>query len=98
MSIIDGTWNITMKTPMGVKEGKLEFKTDGTSLTGTMSPPSPLPPIEILNGKVEGNTLSFSAKATPMTIEATLTVEGDKIHGEAKMGFMGKSTISGVRA
>ena len=68
------------------------------NLTGTMTPPTPLPPLELLNGKVDGNTLSFQAKITPLNIDATLIVEGDNLEGEAKMGFMGKSTISGVRA
>ena len=97
---IDGNWNLTMKTPMGVKEGTMELTTDGNNLTGLLHMPAPISTMELIDGKVDGNTLTFSAKVSvmPVKIEVTATVEGDNLVGEAKMGFMGKSTISGVRA
>ena len=35
----DGTWNVTMKTPMGDQAGTLTLATDGGTLTGSMSGP-----------------------------------------------------------
>ena len=34
---IDGSWEITVQTPMGPQSSKLEFKSDGSGLTGTQS-------------------------------------------------------------
>jgi len=33
---VDGTWNVTMQTPMGAQAGTLTFATDGGTLTGEM--------------------------------------------------------------
>ena len=37
--MVDGKWNVTIKTPAGDKSGVLELKTEGMTLTGTMSGP-----------------------------------------------------------
>ena len=35
----DGTWNVTMNTPMGAQKASLVLKTDGYMLTGEMKGP-----------------------------------------------------------
>ena len=35
--MVQGKWNITIKTPMGDKSGVLELKAEGTALTGSLS-------------------------------------------------------------
>jgi len=37
MSMVEGKWNITIKTPMGDKSGVLDLKTEGNVLTGSLS-------------------------------------------------------------
>ena len=95
----DGTWNVTLNTPMGAQAGTLELATDGNTLTGTMS--GPQGSMELENGTADGDSLSWTAnmpQPKPITIEATATVDGDEISGEAKLGAFGTATFSGNRA
>ena len=94
----DGTWNMTMKTPMGEQAGTLTLSTDGGTLTGTMGGPQGTMDLE--NGTVDGDNLAWTVNMTspmPITIEATATVDGDTISGEAKLGAFGTGTFSGPR-
>jgi len=95
----DGTWNVTLNTPMGAQAGTLELATDGNTLTGTMS--GPQGSMELENGTADGDSLSWTVNMTqpmPITIEAMATVDGDEISGEAKLGAFGTATFSGSRA
>ena len=96
--MVEGKWNITIKTPMGDKSGVLELKTTGTVLTGSLS--NGEHHAAISDGKVEGNKLSWTAKITTpmrMTFKFTATVEADRISGAAKH-LLGKATFTGSRA
>ena len=96
--MVDGKWNVTIKTPAGDKSGVLELKTEGTTLTGSMSDAGLSAAIS--DGKVNGNELSWSAKITkPMrlSLKFTATVEADRISGAAKH-LLGKATFTGTRA
>ncbi len=35
--MVQGKWQITIKTPMGDKSGVLDLKVEGTTLTGSLS-------------------------------------------------------------
>ena len=94
----DGTWNMTMKTPMGEQAGTLTLSTDGGTLTGTMGCPQGT--MELENGTVDGDNLAWTVNMTspmPITIEVTATVDGDAISGEAKLGSFGTASFSGTR-
>jgi hypothetical protein len=96
--MVQGRWNITIKTPMGDKSGVLDLKTDGSALTGSMSDADHYAAIS--DGKVQGNQLSWSAKITKpmrMSLKFTATVEADRISGAAKH-LLGKATFTGTRA
>ena len=96
--MVQGKWNITIKTPMGDKSGVLDLKTEGTALTGSLSDGDHYAAIS--DGKVEGNRLSWSAKITKpmrMSFKFTATVEADRISGAAKH-LLGKATFTGTRA
>ena len=96
--MVQGKWNITIKTPMGDKSGVLDLKTEGTALTGSLSDADHYAAIS--DGKVAGNHLSWSAKITKpmrMSFKFTATVEADRISGSAKH-LLGKATFTGTRA
>jgi hypothetical protein len=96
--MVQGKWNITIKTPMGDKSGVLDLQTDGTALTGSLS--SDEYQAAISDGKVDGNKLSWSAKITKpmrMSFRFTATVDADRISGAAKH-LLGKATFTGTRA
>ena len=97
-SMVQGKWNITIKTPVGDKSGVLELKTEGTKLTGSLSDAEHFAAIS--DGTVGGNQLSWSAKITKpmrMSFKFTATVEADRISGAAKH-LLGKATFTGTRA
>ena len=89
----------TMNTPMGAQNGTLTLATDGGTLTGKLSGPQGA--IDLTDGKVDGNNLSWKASITspmPMTLEFAATVDGDNISGNVKLGAFGNATFSGTRA
>ncbi len=94
----DGTWNMTMNTPMGAQSATLELKTNGDSLEGSMAGPQGTVALE--EGKVDGDSLSWKITAAQMNmvIEFSATVDGDKMTGEAELGSFGKATLEGTRA
>ncbi len=95
----DGIWNITMIIPLGSQVGTLELKTDGDTLSGTMS--SPAGPMAIQDGKVDGNNLSWTSDmVVPMEtkLEVTATIDKDDISGDIKLGTFGSSSFVGSRA
>lgn len=97
---VDGTWKLTINTPLGPQESTLVISSSGTSLTGTQSAASGEGrPIE--EGVVNGSELRWKAGITrpmPMTLEFSATVEGDRMSGSVKLGMFGAQPFSGVRA
>jgi hypothetical protein len=94
----DGTWNITMKTPMGAQDGTLDLATDGGTLTGSMTASVAPEPIEITDGSADGDALSWKAALTqpmPITLEFTATVAGDAITGTVKLGGLRRRHLRG---
>ncbi|QUD87430.1 hypothetical protein [Phenylobacterium montanum] len=96
---VDGTWNVTVNSPMGPQPSTLTIKAEGGALTGTQSAQGNSQPIA--NGKVDGNNVSWSNSITtpfPMTLEFSGAVDGDKISGSVKAGAFGSFPFSGSRA
>jgi hypothetical protein len=95
----DGTWNISIETPMGTRNSTLALKSEGGKLTGTQSEGSRS--TEIADGAVSGNQVSWKIainEPVPMELEFAGEVEGDKISGKASAGLFGSFPFSGARA
>ena len=96
--MIQGKWNITIKTPMGDRSGVLELKVDGKTLTGSLSDAEHH--VLISDGSVVGNQLKWKAKISKpisMSFKFTATVDQDRISGDAR-ALLGSATFSGTRA
>jgi hypothetical protein len=96
---VDGTWNLVVKSPMGDQPSTLTLKAEGATLTGTAAAQGNTNPIA--NGKVDGDTVSWSNSITtpfPMTLEFTGTVAGDTLNGSVKAGSFGSFPFTGARA
>jgi|SRR5262245_16237609 len=95
----DGSWNVTMNTPMGAQKATLVLATSGDKLTGQMKGQQGT--LELQDGKVNGDTLTWSANMTqpmPIKLEFTGKVTGDKIAGNVKLGAFGNASFEGTRA
>lgn len=95
---VAGTYEVTTKTPMGDQKGNFVVNVDGDSFTGTVS--NPMGNMEVQNGKVSGNTLTWKMDMKvpmPMSLTCTATVDGDAITGEIDTGAFGKMALAGTR-
>ena len=95
----DGTWNVTMDTPMGAQQMTITFVTDGGALSGKLS--GAQGEMEFTGGTVDGDNLAWTVKLEqpmPMEIETTATVDGDNLTGESKLGSFGTAKLTGTRA
>lgn len=95
---VDGTWNLKLTTPMGVQEPKLTVASNGDALTGKMEGPQGT--IDIENGKIEGNDISWAMTVAQMAMTVTFkgTLDGDSMKGSAQLGAFGEAPFEGTRA
>jgi hypothetical protein len=96
---VDGTWDITMSTPMGDRKATLTLKNDGGTLTGTQGADGQSGPI--FDGTTSGDDVAWKVSITnpmPLTLAFTGKVEGDAISGEMGIGPMGSFPFKGTRA
>jgi hypothetical protein len=81
---VTGKWSGELNGPGGAVTLTATFKQDGTRLTGTMEGPGG-EAMEIKNGKVEGDTLSFSVDFNGMTVAHEGAITGDTITLQIRM-------------
>ena len=95
---VAGTYECVVKSPQGDQKSTMVVNVDGDSWSGTNS--GAQGSVDITDGKVDGNTLTWSMKMTvpmPMTLEGTATVDGDTVTGSVKAGAFGTFPLSGTR-
>jgi hypothetical protein len=95
---VDGTWTMTLNTPMGAQIGTLDLTSNGSSLEGTVAGPQGTQPIQ--EGTIEGDAVSWSIMAPQMgmRVEFRGTVTGDTMSGAADLGSFGSAPFSAERA
>ena len=95
----DGTWNLTIATPMGDQHAQLDLKVEAGKLSGTAAQGGASAPL--IDPELDGERIRWSqdiTKPMPMTIKFDLTREGDLLQGTAKAGFFLTAKVTGVRA
>lgn len=95
---VAGTYECVTKTPMGDQKSDVTIVVNGDTFTG--SNVGAMGSMEMENGKVDGNKLTWTMKMTvpmPMTLEGEATVDGDTITGSVKAGAFGSFPLSGTR-
>ena len=95
----DGTWNLTMETPMGERRSTLTLSTAGGTLTGTQEAEGNT--TDIADGTANGNDLSWKVSITnpmPLTLTFSGTVDGNSLTGTADTGMFGSFPFEGTRA
>ncbi|MBA4162344.1 MAG: hypothetical protein C0515_09780 [Novosphingobium sp.] len=95
---LSGTYECVTKTPMGDQKSDVTIQVDGDTFTGTNAGAQGT--LEMENGKVDGNKLTWTMKMTvpmPMTLEGEATIDGDTLSGGVKAGAFGTFPINGTR-
>lgn len=95
---VAGTYNVTVKSPMGDQAGTFTVNVDGDSFTGSLV--GGLGSMDANEGKVDGNTITWKMDMKvpmPMTLECEATVDGDTLTGAVKAGAFGSMPLSGTR-
>ena len=96
---IDGTWNITMQSPMGAREVKAELTSNGGAIGGNFTGAQGAAPV---SGTIDGNAAKFAATVTTpmgqMELKFDGTVDGDSMSGNVAFGAFGSGSFTGARA
>jgi len=95
---VDGTWNLTMDTPMGERASTLVVKVAGGNLEGTQSAEGQT--AQIFEGRVNGNDVGWKVSITqpmPLTLDFSGTVDGDAMSGSVQLGMFGSSPFRAKR-
>jgi hypothetical protein len=99
MGDIDGEWESVAQSPIGEQRNTVTFTSqpDG-SFTGSST--GPMGSSDVIDGKVEGDQVSWKVKITkpfPMTLTIAGTLSGDTIDGNVDTGAFGKFPMKATR-
>ena len=95
---VDGTWNLTMTTPIGERKATLEARAVGGKLEGRQAAEDGS--ADIFDGTVSGNTIGWKVKINqpmPMTLEFSATIDGNSMSGTMGTGMFGSFPFTGTR-
>lgn len=81
---VTGTWKGALETQQGTLEIEYQFKAEDGKLTGTAS--SQMGSISITNGKVEGDTITFTISTGEYDVVHKGVVTGDEMKLTADVG------------
>jgi hypothetical protein len=96
----DGTWKLSMQTPVGERKVTLDLKSSGAALSGKLTADEG-GSTEIFDGKADGDSLAFKAAIKvpmPLTLEFTAAISGDRISGSVSAAGVGSWPFSGARS
>jgi hypothetical protein len=95
----DGTWKLSMQTPIGQRKSTLALQSADGAVTGKLTADDGRS-TDIFEGRANGDKVSFKAaikNPMPLTLEFTASVAGDKISGNVSASGVGSWPFSGVR-
>ena len=93
-----GSWDITIESPQGKREGQLVIKQEGDKLTGVMISPRGERPLDSVT--VKGNDITMMMTINAQGQELVVTYKGkaekDKMSGDADFGGFATGSWSAV--
>lgn len=97
----EGTWNLTIDTPIGKQHARLELRQDADGgWAGISESLDSGEKSDLTDVSVDGNEVSWHQTVTkPMklNLKCTVTIDGDKLSGKAKAGMFPAVTMTGER-
>ncbi|WP_375392626.1 hypothetical protein [uncultured Sphingomonas sp.] len=97
MADVDGSWDCTVKSPLGDQKMQLTVRSAGDAWSGTVSGAMGSSDI---GGSADGETISWKQQMTvpmPMTLDCKATASGDTLTGTVGAGAFGSFPLSGTR-
>ena len=98
MANVDGSWDCTVKSPLGDQKMTLTVNSSGNAFTGTVSGAMGSSDV---SGEVAGDTIRWKQQMTvpmPMTLDCEATADGDAMTGTVAAGAFGSFPLSASRA
>ena len=95
----DGTWKLSMQTPLGERSATLALQSSGGALSGKLTGDEGSS-ASIYDGKLDGNKASWKADITnpmPLTLEFSAAVDGARMTGTVSAGPIGSWHFSGSK-
>jgi len=97
MATVDGSYDCTVKSPLGDQKMTLTVRSEGTGFTGDVS--GAMGSLDV-TGTVDGDTVMLCFQLTvsmPMTLDCEATIDGDTLTGTVGAGAFGSFPMSGTR-
>ncbi|MDX6743840.1 hypothetical protein [Actinocorallia sp. A-T 12471] len=95
---VEGTWDLTMSTPIGRIKAVAEFHRADGVLTGTARGAGE--EVRLSDVVLDGDRLTWKQSITKplrLNLAFAVTVDGDTLTGTSKAGRLPSSKVSGVR-
>ncbi|MFF0793825.1 hypothetical protein [Streptomyces spiralis] len=95
---VEGTWNLSISTPIGKMNAAVELRDQDGILTGLARGAGEVVPLSDV--ALDGDRLTWKQTVTkPMRLNLAfdVTVEGDTLQGTSKAGRLPSSKVTGVR-
>ena len=95
---VEGAYDCVTKSPMGDQQSVLTVNVDGDTFTGSNA--GGMGTLDIENGRVNGNTISWKMQMKvpmPMELDCQATIDGDTLTGTVNAGAFGSMAMTGVR-
>jgi hypothetical protein len=99
MTTFAGSWDATLKTPIGVMNAVFLITENEGVITGTAT--SDAESVDMLDAAADGDRLTWTQHVTtPMklTLKFDVTVEGDTMTGSYKAGVFPSSSVHATRS
>jgi hypothetical protein len=96
---VAGSYNISIKTPMGDQTALFTVNVDGDSFSG--SSVGAMGSMDVADGQVDGDKLTWKMDMKVpmlMTLDCDAVIDGDAITGNVRAGAFGSMAMSGTRA
>ncbi len=97
MATVDGSYDCTVKSPLGDQKMTLTVRSAGDTFTGDVS--GAMGSMDV-TGEVAGDRVSWKQSMTvpmPMTLDCEATIDGDTLVGTVGAGAFGSFPMSGKR-
>lgn len=100
--MIVGTWDVTLKTPIGSIEAVYTFTDDGRGLAGTAATRGEEVPLREIDVQHEGGGERVTwrqsiTKPIRLNLDFEVLVEGAELSGHSRAGRLPRSAVTGVR-